>query len=256
MRSLLWLALGMAPVAPSAAAQSAAAVEVPLSIVSGRLVVPVLTSDGEELRFALTTASATTILAESVAERLGPGAGLTLGGQAVPTEDAATLADGRLSANGSPLHGMIAPNMLRDYDLLIDAPGGRLVLKPVGRGVSWSDVSLSDPVPLRILHGIVIGLDVTLDGREYPASIDLGTPTVVVNAAVKEELGLDDVDTASLGFGVATLTGTPLRVVDDNALLHRWSPGGAAFVIVGAAIAEGCPVSLSWAHRELRVCAR
>lgn len=256
MRALGRTALVAAWLASPAGAQTPGAVEVPLSVVGGRLVVPVQAPGGEALRFALTTSSATTVLAESVAARLGAGARLTLGGLAVPAERAATLPDAVLAAGGTPLHGMIAGDLLRDYDVLIDAPGGRLVLKPVGRGVSWSGLALSEPVRLRILHGIVISLDVTLNGRAYPATIDLFTPGVVVNAAVKRDLALADDDRARLALDAVDRGEVAVRVRDDHPLLARWSPNGSAFVIVGTAIAEGCAISLSWVHRELRVCAR
>lgn len=256
MRSVVSVAWMFAVLAPVAAARQQAPVEVPLQVVDGRLVVPVVAADGSELRFALTTGSATTVLTESIAARLGEGP-LTLGGLPIPLEGAATIPDQNLGGGaGGTLDGMVAANMLRDFDILIDAPRGRLVLKTPGRAVSWEGVPLSEPVPLRVLHGIVLSLDVVVSGREYPAMLDIGTPWVVVNPTAGAELGIEgDAFDATLALGPATLESVPARVMDLE-VFRRWSAETSGFVLVGAAIARDCAISLSWVHRELRVCAR
>ncbi len=229
-------------------------VEVPLRVSGGRFVVPVMASDGSKLEFALSTGSAVTVFTESGAKRAA-GANLTLGGLPVPTEHSSTIPDARLRSDGKVLDGMISGNMLNQFNILIDAPRNRLVLQPTGRSVSWDGVALSDPVPLRIFHGIAISLDVTLGGNEYPATLDLGTPTLVVNSRVKTDLALEDDDTATLQLGAKSYEKAPVHT-EDLEIFHRWSPNGDGFVMVGAPIAYDCAVSLSWAHRELRTCVR
>jgi hypothetical protein len=110
-------------------------------------------------------------------------------------------------------------------------------------------------VRVRVLHGIVLSFDIELDGRPYPATIDLGTPIVIANPAVQAETGIADEDTATITLGGATLRDVPVEVIDIESL-RRWVPDGGGFVLLGAPITYDCPLSLSWAHAELRSCAR
>lgn len=232
----------------------AGVVEVRLALRDGRLVVPVGTDDGRELSFALSTGSDRTILTESGEQRIG-GAALDLVGLPLPTTPHATVRDADLTVGGEVLDGQISSNMLADYDLLVDVPGGRLVLKPIGPSVSFDGVALSEPIPLRILHGVVISLDVELNGAPFPASLDLGARTLIANRGVQSDLSIDAEDTVTLGLGAATFEDVPVRVLDLD-IFERWSPTGSGFVIVGAPVLERCAMSLSWAHAELRTCDR
>ena len=54
---------------------------------------------------------------------------------------------------------------------------------------------LSEPIPLRVFHGMVISLDVALAGRDFGAMLDTGSPLLVnagaaadVPAAIRAEL--------------------------------------------------------------------
>ncbi|GMV06262.1 MAG: hypothetical protein AMXMBFR53_25380 [Gemmatimonadota bacterium] len=229
-------------------------VEVPLRTHGGRLIVPVKAADGAQLDFILTTGSGVTVLSESAARRLGEGAALTLGGLPVPMDGAQTVPDASLRTSGRDFAGMIGPNMLNAFDILVDVPGRRLVLKPVGRAVSWEGVALSEPVRLRVYHGIVLGLDVELNGKPYPAMLDLGTPGVLVNARVFSEAAVTG-GRASLELGARTFADVPTEATDHPAI-QRFSPNGDGFVLVGSAVALECAVSVSWVHRELRTCVR
>lgn len=230
-------------------------VQIPLELHAGRLVVPVTMHDGTELDFLLSTGAGVTVLSESGEARVGKNAELTLGGLAVPTDETHTVSDDDLTIDGRLFDGMIGPNMLNQFDVLIDAPGQRILLKPVGRAVEWEGVALSDPVRLRVYHGVILGLDVELDGTEYPATIDLTTPSLVVNQGVKRDAGLEDEDTATLGLGSTTHADLPVRVLDLD-IFKRWAPNGEGFVMVGAALAHDCAISISWVHREMRTCVR
>jgi hypothetical protein len=243
------------PVTAQAAAGSAAPVEVPLTFVDGRPTVPVVAADGTELRFVVSTGNGTTVLTESLATRREAIAKLTLGGLVVPLDGMATVPDAGLRGDSGAIDGIIGANMLRDYDVLLDAPRDRLVLRPVGRSVSWPGVALSEPIPLRIFHGLVISLDVTLDDIDYPATLDTGTPFVLLNAAAGGQLGIGGAGRVTVSLGEAMIPDVPMRV-EDHHILRRWAPDGSAFVLLGGAIARDCAVSISWVHREMRVCAR
>jgi hypothetical protein len=246
--------IGLALVAPKVAAQSSGT-EVPLAVVGGRLAVTVHDADGAAFVFALTTGSPVTVLTESTALALGPGARLDLGGVPVSLDHADTIPDERLVSGGTAFAGMVGVNTLGDFDILLDAPGGRLILEPVGPTVSWPGTPLSDPLPVRVYHGVVIGLDVRLNGRELQAMLDLGTPQLVVNEGARPD-GLRGAEgTASLALGGVTLEGLPLSV-RDLPVFERWDPTNRGFVLVGAAIAYDCAVSLSWARGEMRTCLR
>ncbi len=228
------------------------AVEVPLRMKAGRLLVPVVAGDGTHLEFALTTGAGVTVVSESTAATLGDSPTLTLGGLSVPMGDHATIPDENLVIDGQAADGLISPNMLNSFNILIDVPNGRLLLKPFGPSVAWG-MALSDPIPIRVLHGIVLSLDVVLDGISYPGTLDLGTTTVVVNENVKTELGLATEGTALLGLGKADARTLAVRHVELD-VFDRWSPNGDGFVIVGASVAEDCAISISWIHKKIGTC--
>ena len=97
-------------------------------------------------------------------------------------------------------------------------------------------------------------LSVEVAGNEYQAILDLGTPRVVANKRVQTETGLDDDDLATLRLGDTTLSDVPVFIRELD--LGGFTVGGGGFVIVGAPIAYDCAVSLSSAHREMRMCVR
>ena len=167
-------AMLMAAVASSAVAQTPVAqpVEVELHVHRGRLFVPVESDDGTAMEFLLGTGWPTGLTA-STAARLGEQPELTLGGMAIPPDDLSTYPDSMLTIDGTTLAGVLGPNTLSRFDVLIDVPGGRLVLKPIGRVVEWEGMTLSDPIDLRIMHGVEVWLSVELAGNEYQAILDL-----------------------------------------------------------------------------------
>lgn len=266
-RPLLCLALAAWPAQPTPSPDAAAAgvatpgagsgaVEVPLRVHDGRLWVPVRAADGTDLAFLLSTGSAVTVLSETGARRLGDAPVATLAGEPIPMEGRQTFDDARLEIGGRTFDGILGSNTLNPYDLLIDGPGERLVLRPAsGRDAPWPGVELSEPVRLRVYHGVVIGLDVELGGRRYPAMLELGAPGILVNERVLAELGLADGGRADLRVGTATFAGLAVRESDHPAI-GRFSPDGDGFVLVGSALPLACPVALSWVRQELRTCIR
>ena len=253
LRVTLLLALAAMPA--GAQSESEEIVEVALREHGGRLIVPVRAADGAELEFILSTGVGVTVFSESGAARAGSPDGLTLGGLAVPSRGSQTLPDERLETDGTVFDGMIGPNMLADFDILIDLPRGRLLLRPAGSGGAWEGVQLSDPVRLRVLHGIVLSLDVELNGQEYPGTLEMGTPAVIVNTRAGQEAGLQSTDLATVTLGGAAHPDLPVEVRELE-IFQRWSPNGDGFVLVGAPITYECAVSLSWVQREMRTCRR
>jgi len=252
----LLLALVLAGVpATGAAQQGGSPIEVPLRVLGGRLLVPVDAGVGHPVDFVIATGSGTTVLTETAAQHLGDAAKLTLGGLPVPMEGFVTIPDDRLAVEGALIGGMIGANMLSQYDVLVDLPGERLVLKQPGREVSWDGVELAAPQRVRVLHGIALSFDVTLNGHEYPATMDLGTPMVIANSAVQADTGIADEDKATIILGGANLSDVAVEVIDVESL-KRWYAEGAGFVLLGAPITYDCALSISWAHAELRSCAR
>ena len=245
----------MAAVASSAAAQTAAVqpVEVELHVHRGRLFVPIEADDSTSMEFLLGTGWPTGLTA-STATRLGDDPELTLGGIAIPPDELSTYPDSMLTIDGTTLAGVVGPNTLSRFDVLIDVPGGRLVLKPTARVVEWEGMTLSEPIDLRIMHGVEVWLSVELDGNAYQAILDLGTPTVVANQRVQADTGLDDDDRTTLRFGDTTLTDGPVFMRELD--LGGFIVGSGGFVIIGAPIVYDCALALSWAHQEMRMCVR
>ncbi len=230
--------------------------EVPLHHHEGRLWVPVSGADGTELRFLLSTGTPFTVLSETGAERAADV--LTLGGlDRVPVDltDAQTMDDASLTWKGERFDGMVAPNTLSAFDLLLDGPGGRLLLRPVGPPVSWDGYELSRPVRLQVYHGVVLALQVAMGGTSYPAMLELGTPVLLGNPAMGEAGAIVEGRAPSLELGGATWTDLPAEV-EDHPSIRRFSPNGDPFVIVGGLIAVDCAVSISWVRAELRTCVR
>ena len=236
-------------------AQAEDPVEVPLRVVDGHLLVPVDVGMPEPMDFIVSNGNGMLVLSESVAAHLGDSPTLHLGGLAVPTAGFVTSPDERLRVDGETAGGLIAGNMLNQFDVLIDVPGGRLVLKPVGRAVSWEGVTLSEPMPVRVYHGIALSFDVELDGVRYPATLDLFATTLEANQGLQAAAGLEEEDRVDLSIAGANLADLPIRVRDRD-VFDRWDPQGPGFVIVGAPVAYDCAISISYVHQELRSCVR
>ena len=229
-------------------------VEVPLRVHGGRLLVPVEAPDGSKFEFVLSTGTPTAF-SESTAAHLGDPAALTMGGVPILTDGAGTLPDEDLIVDGMVIDGMIGPNTLNQFDVLVDVPGGRLVLKPIGRSVAWAGMTMSDPIRLRVYHGMLLSFDVEFNGREYGAMLDLGMETLVVNEPVKTEMQIAAEDEVTLKLGGTSLPDVPVRVL-DLAIFRGWDPDNEGFVIVGAPVAYDCAISISWVHQEIRTCVR
>lgn len=253
---LLSLSLLLSLLSPvPASAQAGSDAEAPLRARDGQLVVTVLAADGTELDFRLGTSSPPTVLAESTIERFGETPVLTVGGVPIQLDGHQTWPDDRLSPGAaSPVAGIIGASMLRDYDVLVDLPGGRLLLRDVGPPRPWEGVDLSDPVPVQILHGSVVSLSTRVGDAQIFTLLDLAAAATVFSPPTTERLGLEPEGEVTIGLGATELR-TPYEQ-RDLPVFRNFDPDGNGFIILGAPIATDCPLALSWARRELRVCVR
>jgi hypothetical protein len=199
----------------------------------GRLVVSVEGPDGTSYDFGL--ALGMTFLTESGAAQIGAGkAELTLGGVPVYTEQAQTVPDDYF---GGGLAGLVGGETLNDFDVLIDVPNGRLVLKPLGRSVRWEGVSLTNPVRLLIFHEVLARTEVQIGGQVFGGLLDFARPGLEVNEPVRTATGFEGDTLDSFRMGYAGWDDLPIRVT-ENPIFGGWDSNGNGFVIIGAEIAR------------------
>ncbi len=180
---------------------------------------------------------------------------LTLGGVPVEAEQAFTVPDEELAISGTVPAGVLGGMTLNKFDVLIDAPNQRLVLKPIGRSVSWDGVTLSRPVRLMLFHEVLARVDVEVGGKLFGGLLDLAAPHMAVNEPVRtaSQFSGDRLDSFRMGY--AGWPDLPV-VVTDSPIFQGWDPNGKGFVIIGAPVAYECAIAISWAHAELRTCIR
>lgn len=228
--------------------------EVPLEVRGGRMVVSAHAADGRELSFLVTTGSAVTVLSESGAAKIG-GAEVLLGDVPVSMQGMQTVPDASLTVDGVVMDGLVSNSTLNRFDVLFDAPGGRLLMQPSGgTAADWPGMALSPPTRIRVYHGVVLGVDVEIDGKAYPGMLELGAPALLVNQAVLDETQ-NTLGTAALSLGGRRFEGLPIEV-SDHPVIGRFSPNGDGFVLVGTPPAVDCAIAVSWIHREIRTCVR
>ena len=111
-------------------------IEIPLRMEEGRLIVTVDGPSGAEYDFVLGLGMH--LVTESAVERMGSEANsLSIGGVPVEAEQAQTVPDSYLERGSHGPDGVLGGMTLNGFDVLIDVPNERLVLKPVGRSVRW-----------------------------------------------------------------------------------------------------------------------
>lgn len=232
------------------------ATEVPLRVEEGRLLVTLQTASGEPLDFVLGAAGS--LVSSWGAEQLGSELeGATLGDLPISLAGAQVVPDRSLLLDG-PFEGRIAGVLggqsLMDYDILIDAPGRRLLLQRPGRFVAWEGVELTGAVGLQILHDYLIRTDVEVNGEIFSAHLDLSPATMIVSSVVRDRAGVHD-GRADFRMGYAAFPDRPAEYLDLPAL-RAWGGDDAGVVFVGAPVAYDCAIAISWTHAEMRTCVR
>lgn len=234
------------------------AIEIPLKTVGGRLVVEVETRSRERIGFVLGLGS--TFLTRSGAKRIGDSReGLTLGGLPVKLGAAQIVPDDLAVLDGGPapdgIGGIVGSETFNAYDVLIDAPGGRVILKPAGRSVRWEGVALSNPVKVQVIHDSLIRTSVESGGKVFDALLDLAGPTMVMSQAAATSAGAKG-GAVDFRMGYAAYSARRTRVLPLQ-LFQRWGDGGGkGFVLIGAEMARDCLLAVSYVHQEIRTCVR
>lgn len=252
----LWAMALLVPVSVVAQATVPQMEEVPLRLEAGRLVLTVSTAAGEA-DFVLGAAESR--LTETGAARLGgPPVEAMIGSMPVSLRDAQVVPDDDLFLDGGvsdlEVAGVIGGQSLLPYDVLIDVPGGRLVLKRPGRFVEWEGVPLSGAVPLQILHDFLIRTEVEVNGELFSAHMVLTTSSMLVSRVVRDRASVSG-GVADFRMGYSAFPQRSARFLDLPEL-QGWGGDDTGVVFIGAPITYDCALSISWRHAEMRTCPR
>ena len=130
-----------------------------------------------------------------------------------------------------------------------------MVLKPIGRSVRWEGVPLTNAVPLRVYHGMLLSVDIELEGMVFGGVLDLGPSAIIISEAARAKSGAEGDRAAKFRMGYGTFTDVPIRM-EELAIFQGWDPEGKGFVMIGAPVTYDCAIAISWAHAEMRTCLR
>lgn len=228
-------------------------IEVPLRMEQGRLIVSVDAPNGESYDFGLVLGMS--FLEEGFAKAMGEAVGgLTLAGAPVDMEHAQSVPASYVGEELG-LSGLVGGATLNRFDVLIDVPNGRLVLKPLARSVRWPDENLTSPSSVRILHEVFLATEVQIGGEVFRAVMDFAAAGMQVNEAVRTKSGYEGNTVDSFRLGYSGWSDLPIAVT-DSPMFGGWDPNGDGFVIIGAELARDCVIAISWAHSEIRTCRR
>lgn len=238
---------------PTSAAPGAS--EAPLTVRDGRMFVTAVGDNGQEYEFVLGLASGLT--AQTAATRM-EGVQLTLGGQPISTLTNQVVPDSYLEARGlGGTAGILGGDALKNYDILLDAPGGRILLKPAARTVRWPGHSLSNPVNVTVMHEYLIRADVQVGEAVFGALLDLSPATFLVDAVVLSRSGESQGIVDSFRMGYSGWPSVQLELSDDPTLRGWGGDGtGEGFMLLAAPLAFDCKIAVSWRHSEIRTCLR
>ncbi len=271
--------------------------EVPIEVEDRWLVVPV-EGHGQAFRFIMDTGATTGAVSKSVARRLGlePVAAAKLSGASgqarahvVSTrvlrlgaaragEREKYVLDDEVLADGDErrFDGIVGSDLLKYYDVLIDAPAG--VLRVYRRGTTDSNsggvVGPSQAVPFERVRRGIIRLEVEVNGSVVDAVLDSGSPALILNAAAAEAanlqvsehpvseqvrgLGSEKVSTFearidSIRVGPTVLRSLPGEVA-DLPIFGRLGLDDRPAMLLGSPVLLRCAVLISWRDRTLRFC--
>lgn len=247
------MAVGFLMAGAPATAVGQEVIEVPVRAEGGRLVVQLTDGSGGSHDFIL--GLATGVITTSAAARLADRE-LSLGGIPIPIDQHQRVPDDYLTRDGpTRAVGVLGGQVLTDYDVLIDASAGRMLLKPFGRSVRWPGHSLTNPVTVDVLHDFLIRAKVQIGESVYDALLDLSPPVVQLSPPIADEEGVRDGPIDTFRMGYAGWKGIPAWV-GLTPTMQGWGGAERGFVVVGAPIAADCVLAISWRHREIRTCIR
>ena len=272
---------------------------VPIEVDGQWLIVPV-EARGRSYRFILDTGATTGAITRSLARQLGLQAVAEAklsgaSGQArvpVVTTKMLRLGDVRAGnwekyvlddevlADGDDhrFDGIIGSDLLKYYDVLIDAPGRALRLYK--RGTTDEDsgpvVGPDDAVSFERVRRGIIRFEVMVNGSAVDAVLDSGSPALLLNPLAAEATGVtvteEPVSEQSRGIGskkVATygaqiasirIGRTSLEVLDgevaDLPIFGLLGLDDRPAMLLGSPFLLRCPLLISWSARELRFCRR
>ena len=271
--------------------------EVPIEVDGKWLIVPV-EARGRIYRFILDTGATTGAIARSLALQLGlqavaeaklSGASgqarvpvvttkmLRLGAVRAGNWEKYVLAD-EVLADGEDhqFDGIIGSDLLKYYDVLIDAPGRTLRLYK--RGTTHEDsgpvVGRDDAVPFERVRRGIIRFEVLVNGSPVDAVLDSGSPALLLNptaadatsVTVTEEplseqsRGIGSERVATYGARIASIEigRTTLEALDgevaDLPIFGRLGLDDRPAMLLGSPFLLRCPLLISWSERELRFC--
>jgi predicted aspartyl protease len=279
-------------------------VTVPLTPADGWLVIPVVFGEkGDTLRFIVDTgASRSAVSAGTVrryglrprgrVEAVGASGPASLRVVALPTLgigtievrnlpalvlDDATLTPfgGRLDGYDA-LDGVLGVDILRRFDVLLDAPSGRMVLFAPGREPGDLEERVSAPVTISSRSTPLLRHQVEINGVRMTAVLDSGSRRVVLNSTAARLAGVEVVtgsgERNAPGVGAQETTqhavtidrlhagGLTLQSVDghmaDLPVFAALGLGSTPAVLLGAPILSRCAVFVSYSTSTVRYCRR
>lgn len=273
--------------------------EVPIQVAGKWLIVPV-EARGRSYRFILDTGATTGAITRSLARELGlqPVAEAKLSGASgqarVPVVNTKMMRlgevragdwekyvlDDEVLADGEDhrFDGIVGSDLLRYFDVLIDAPARTLRLYK--RGTTDEDsgpvLGPDDAVPFERVRRGIIRFEVLVNGSAVDAVLDSGSPALLLNpiaadatgVTVTEEpvseesrgIGFKEVPTygariASIEIGRTTLEALDGEVA-DLPIFGRLGLDDRPAMLLGSPFLLRCPLLISWSARELRLCRR
>jgi len=277
-------------------------VTVPLTSTDGWLVVPVVFGvGGDTLRFIVDTGASASAVSDHTAERfalrpagrveaVGASGSASLEVVALPLvrigevevrdlraivleEETLTPFGGRLDGYAA-LDGVVGVDILRRYDVVLDAPAGRMTLFPPGEEPQDVDRRFSPPVATSSRTPPLLRHRVRVNGAPMTAVLDSGSRRIVLNSAAAQLAGVDAIagseERNAPGVGAQETTqrvvaierlqagGLTLESVDGHladlpifaALGLRSTPA----VLLGAPVLRNCPVFVSYSTGTVRYC--
>jgi predicted aspartyl protease len=174
------------------------------------------------------------------------------------------------------LDGVLGVDILRRFDVLLDAPSGRMVLFDPGEGPGPLEESLSAAVAISSRSTPLLRHQVEINGVRVTGVLDSGSRRVVLNSTAARLARIE----ADAGSGERTAPGVGAQETIQHAVtIDRLRAGGLTLesvdghmadlpvfaalgigstpaVLLGAPVLDRCPVFVSYSTNTLRYCRR